>query len=48
MEQINQAMKDINQATVQFVSGAHQSQTAAENLNEMAKALQESVTFFKE
>ena len=47
MEQISQAMKDINQATVQFVAGARQSQSAAESLNIMAQELQASVEFYK-
>ena len=47
MAQIAQAMKDINQATVQFVAGARQSQTAAENLNTLAQELQETVQFYK-
>ena len=47
MAQIAQAMKDINQATVQFVAGARQSQSAAENLNSMAQELQDTVQFYK-
>ena len=40
MDQIAAAMRDVNQATVQFVAGARQSQAAAEGLNGLARQLQ--------
>jgi methyl-accepting chemotaxis protein len=40
MDQIAQAMREINQATVQFVAGARQSQTAAEGLTTLSRQLQ--------
>ena len=40
MEQIAQAMREINQATLQFVTGAKQSQAAAEGLTDLAHELQ--------
>ena len=39
MDQIAQAMREINQATIQFVAGARQSQAAAEGLNTLAQQL---------
>jgi methyl-accepting chemotaxis protein len=39
MDQIAHAMKDVNEGTAQFVSGAQQSQKAAEDLNELAGRL---------
>ena len=39
MDQIAQAMKDMNQSAGQFVDGARQSQRAAEDLNELARQL---------
>jgi methyl-accepting chemotaxis protein len=40
MDQIAHAMTDISQATTQFVTGAQQSQQAAEELNSLAQQLQ--------
>lgn len=40
MDQIAHAMADINQSTTQFVSGAEQSQKAAEDLTDLARQLQ--------
>ena len=40
MDQIAQAMADINQMTTQFVAGAQQSQAAAEGLRDLADRLQ--------
>jgi len=39
MDQIAQAMTDINQATIQFASGARESQTAAHSLDILARQL---------
>ena len=39
IEQIAQAMSHVNEGTTQFVEGAHQSQMAAEKLNELAGQL---------
>jgi methyl-accepting chemotaxis protein len=39
MDQVAQAMKDVNDATTQFVAGAEQSQRAAEELNGLASRL---------
>jgi len=39
MDQIAEAMKDVNEATTQFVAGAQQSQRAAEDLNDLARRL---------
>jgi methyl-accepting chemotaxis protein len=39
IEQIAQAMGDVNQGTEQFLEGAHQSQMAAERLNELSAQL---------
>lgn len=39
IEQIAQAMNNVNDGTTQFVEGAHQSQMAAEKLNELAGQL---------
>jgi len=39
MDQIAQAMKDINESTLQFVAGAKQAQQAAEDLNELSREL---------
>jgi methyl-accepting chemotaxis protein len=39
VEQIAQAMTHVNEGTTQFVEGAHQSQMAAEKLNELAGQL---------
>jgi methyl-accepting chemotaxis protein len=39
MDQIAQAMKDMNESAAQFVAGARQSQGAAEDLNELARQL---------
>ena len=39
LDQITQAMKDVNQGTTQFVASAQQSQRAAEDLNELAGRL---------
>jgi methyl-accepting chemotaxis protein len=40
MDQIAQAMREVQQATVQSVAGARQSQSAAEGLNDLARQLQ--------
>jgi len=47
MEQISLAMKDIHQATEQFVNGARQSETAAKDLNVMTQELKTAVGFYK-
>jgi methyl-accepting chemotaxis protein len=47
MDQIAQAMGEINQATTQFVAGARQSQTAAEGLNSLARQLQLSTEQYR-
>jgi methyl-accepting chemotaxis protein len=47
MDQIAAAMRDVNQATVQFVAGARQSQTAAEGLNGLARQLQSLTERYK-
>jgi len=39
IEQISQAMNHVNEGTAQFLEGAHQSQMAAETLNELAGQL---------
>jgi methyl-accepting chemotaxis protein len=39
IEQIAQAMNDVNDGTTEFLEGAHQSQLAAETLNELAGQL---------
>jgi methyl-accepting chemotaxis protein len=39
MDQIVQAMREINQATVQFVAGARQSESAAQGLNDLSRDL---------
>ena len=39
IEQIAQAMNNVNEGTTQFLDGAHQSQLAAETLNELAGQL---------
>jgi methyl-accepting chemotaxis protein len=39
IEQIAQAMNDVNDGTTEFLDGAHQSQLAAETLNELAGQL---------
>jgi methyl-accepting chemotaxis protein len=39
LDQITQAMKDVNQGTTQFVASAQQTQRAAEDLNELAGQL---------
>jgi methyl-accepting chemotaxis protein len=39
MDQIAHAMKDVNEGTTQFVAGAHESQKAAADLNELAEKL---------
>jgi methyl-accepting chemotaxis protein len=39
IEQIAQAMNHVNEGTTQFLDGAHQSQMAAEKLNELSVAL---------
>ena len=39
MDQIAQAMKDINESTLQFLAGARQAQQAAEDLNELSRQL---------
>jgi len=39
MDQIAHAMKDVNEGTTQFVAGAHESQKAAADLNELAGKL---------
>ena len=39
MDQIAQAMRDVNEGTTQFVAGAGQSQQAAEGLNDLAEEL---------
>lgn len=39
MDQIAQAMKEINESTLQFLAGAKQTQQAAEDLNELSRQL---------
>jgi methyl-accepting chemotaxis protein len=47
MDQIAQAMREINQATIQFVAGARQSQAAAEGLNLLAQQLLNATDRYK-
>jgi methyl-accepting chemotaxis protein len=47
MDQIAQAMGDINQMTAQFVSGAQQSQGAAEGVRELAERLQGLIAVYR-
>ncbi len=47
MDQIAQAIKEINQAAIQSVAGARQSQTAAEGLANLARDLQSSTSRFR-
>ena len=47
MEQIAVAMRDIHQATEQFVAGARQSELAAKDLNESAQGLKATIGFYK-
>src|SRR5439155_3843713 len=47
MDQIAQAMGDINQMTTQFVAGAQQSQGAAEGVRELAGRLQELIAAYR-
>ena len=47
MEQIAVAMRDIHQATEQFVTGARQSELAARDLNESAQDLKATIGFYK-
>jgi methyl-accepting chemotaxis protein len=47
MDQIAQAMGDINQMTTQFVAGAQQSQGAAEGVRDLADRLQELIARYR-
>jgi len=47
MDQIGLAMKDVHQATEQFVNGARQSEKAAIELNAMAQELKTAIGFYK-
>jgi methyl-accepting chemotaxis protein len=47
MDQIAQAMGDINQMTTQFVAGAQQSQGAAEGVRDLADRLQELIERYR-
>jgi methyl-accepting chemotaxis protein len=47
MDQIAQAMGDINQMTTQFVAGAQQSQGAAEGVRDLADRLQELISRYR-
>jgi methyl-accepting chemotaxis protein len=47
MDQIAQAMTDVNEATTQFVTWAEQTQVAAESLNELSRQLQAMTESYK-
>ena len=47
MDQIAQAMGDINQMTTQFMAGAQQSQGAAEGVRGLAERLQELIAAYR-